>query len=583
MKINNINHFQVNPVNLDMPRSRIGRDYGNTTTFNSGKLIPIYVKEVIPAETVQLNYSSVIRSITPAVPVMDNAFVDFFFFFVPNRLCTVGAQDWQKVCGENVNGFWAPTSETTLVSSGNTLNLKDLTAETVGGVSYKVSPQSLLNYLGCPVLPASRVGTGSSNVSGVINTLACRAYYRIYDEWFRDENTQSPVLGTVNKNDFGKTTSLVDVNKYHDIFTSTLPSPQKGQSVLLPLGTVAPVITSNNYVQTTAWPLKFERNNGQHISPSANTRRGLTLIDINNSGKYNVLGTNSAPGTIVDRDGNTLVSNDDIEENALIPNNLWADLSQATAASVNELRNAFAIQRMFEKDSRGSRYWETLLNHFGVSNPDLILQRPEYLTGKRVPLNITQVVQTSETSDGSPLGSTGAFSNTASSDYGFTKSFGEYGLIIGLCCVRTSQSYSQGLPKFMLRNRRFDFYWPSFANIGEQPILKKELYFGNSSSDNDAVFGYQEAWADYRYKGNMITGYFNPDAGDTSLTAWTYTNKFLTYPTLNSDFMKQPKSQIDGTLAYQESPYQFIANFYFVEKLDLPMPLYSIPGLIDHH
>lgn len=596
MKINNLNRFQVNPSNIDMQRSRIGRDYSNTTTFLTGDLVPIYVHECLPGETLKLDFSSLVRSLTPAVPVMDNAFIDYYFFFVPNRLCTYDSKTWQKVCGENTSSYWAPASEQTLFDSTNDrVNIKDLQVQTINNVNYKVAPQSLLNYLGCAVLPTTRVGTGSTNFTGMINLLAPRAYYAIWNEWFRDENTQAPItleqvknyLGANSKNLNGGLlyTGIRKVNKYHDIFTSTMPSPQKGASVLLPLGTTAPVITGSvhNLAQSG---LTLAGPNGSRLFDTSYQGTGLTLgvgrEDGSGAGNLAIVGDTdsaTAQGGLADSSGqmpySTLVN--------AVPQNLYADLSAATAASVNELRNAFAIQRLLEKDARGgTRYFETLLSHFGVSNPDLVLQRPEYLAGKRVPLNMMQVLQTSETNT-SPLGTTGAMSNTISSDYMFTKSFGEYGLVLGLACVRTSQSYSQGIPKYMLRSKRFDFYWPVFANIGEQAILKKELYFSNSSSDNDAVFGYQEAWADYRYQSNKVSGFFNPDAGDTALSAWTYTNNFSNYPTLNSDFMYQDYKQYEDTLAVSNVSYHFIGNFYFDEKLTLPMPLYSIPGLIDHH
>lgn len=598
MKINNLNRFQVNPTNIDMQRSRIGRDFSNTTTFLTGDLVPIYVHECLPGESLRLDFSSLVRSLTPAVPVMDNAFIDYYFFFVPNRLCCYDKTTmWQKVCGENTNGYWAPASEQSLFDSTNDrVNIKDLQVQTINNVGYKVAPQSLLNYLGCAVLPSSRVGTGSTNFSGLINLLAPRAYYEIWNSWFRDENTQAPItldqvknyLGCNSKNLNGGLlyTGIRKVNKYHDLFTSTMPSPQKGASVLLPLGTSAPVLTSLNAHSTTNNPLTFNKKNGGFTFDNG-FNVGVTATSASGTDAALTAYTTSpdAPSSALGRNATYAGANTSAisDTGYIIPNNLYADLSAATAASVNELRNAFAIQRLLEKDARGgTRYFETLLAHFGVSNPDLVLQRPEYLAGKRVPLNMMEVLQTSETGS-SPLGTTGAMSNTTSSDYMFTKSFGEYGLVLGLACVRTSQSYSQGIPKFMLRSKRFDFYWPVFANIGEQAILKKELYFGNSSSDNEAVFGYQEAWADYRYQANKVSGFFNPDAGDTALSAWTYTNNFSTYPTLNSDFMYQDSKQYEDTLAVSNVNYHFIGNFYFDEKLTLPMPLYSIPGLIDHH
>lgn len=607
MELNNKNRFMVNPVNLDISRSKINNPYGNKLTLNAGKLVPFYLHEVIPGETLKLDYSSVIRSITPTAPVMDNAFIDFYFFWVPHRLATAGEKDWQKVCGENVSGYWAPTSETTLVSSGNSYDIKNLSGDTIGSTTYKIAPQSLLNYLGCPVLPSNRVDTQSSNSSGVINTLAARGYLKIYNEFFRDQNVQAPVVfapAYLGLSDSNVNSCVLSVNKFHDLFTSVLPSPQKGDSVLLPLGSKAPVFAdaSNDLPSTyQVGPIKYKRSSStastasniaisslsdpfnQVSASTTGLTSGVTRNGSSDLGFSGEVGPSGVGGAQAERVGTT-GSAPSQYNTYLYPVNLWADLSNATASSVNALRNAFAIQRFLEKSARGgSRYFETLLVHFGCSNPDLVLQRPEYLSGKRVPLTMSQVAQTSSTDSTSPIGYTGAFSNTSMNDYAFTKSFGEYGYVFGLCCIRNSQSYSQGIPKTFLRNRQFDFYWPVFANLGEAAIEKRQLYFGNSASDNTAVFGYQEAWAEYRYRVNTVSGYFNPDAGDSFLSSWTYTNKFSTYPTLNSTFMKQDRDQIDETLVVQGNPYQFYMDIFFNETDTLPMPLYSIPGLIDHH
>ena len=269
------------------------------------------------------------------------------------------------------------------------------------------------------------------------------------------------------------------------------------------------------------------------------------------------------------------------------PSNLYADLANATAASINAIRLAFALQKFEEKQGLGgSRYREVLKSFFGVTIPDYTVQVPEYLGGKRVPLNITQVLQTSSTDTVSPLGATGAFSNTGFNDNGFVKSFNEYGVVMAVGCVRTMQSYSQGISKSWTRNRRFDFYWTSFANLGEQPVYKYELYADSNTfvpNASASVFGYQEAWADYRYSPVLVTGNFAPDANDTTLTAWTYTNKFASAPVLNSAFIDQPASQIGDTLVVANSSYQFIGDFQFNIVAVRPMPLYSIPGLLDHH
>lgn len=547
-KIKDLNHFATNLVKMDMRRSKFNLSHEFKATFNSGKLIPIMCTEVLPDDTFKIDVASVVRSITPAVPVMDNFYIDLYGFWVPARLTTVHEKDWQKIHGENTTGFWAPSSESTLQNTGNTFILSS---------SNSVKVQSLAQYFNFPI------GFYHANMN--LSRLKFNGYWEIWNEWFRDENTQAPFdwksltsssFGAyVSSSDSSVGSGVMSVNKVHDYFTSVLPAPQKGSSILLPLGESAPVKTSTTELVTGAQAAMKIRNT------SGNTFSGQ-LGGVAGSFNYSSTGISST--------------------GAAYPTNLYADLSVATAASVNDLRQAFAIQKLLEKDARGgTRYREMLKAHFNVSIPDNTVQVPEYLGGVRIPGNMLQVLQTAPDTN-APIGSTGAFSNTADNSHITTKSFAEYGFIYVLMCIRPLQSYSQGIPRDFTRNRRYDWYYPVFANLGEMAVKETEIY-ANSGSDLDEVFGYQEAWADLRFIPNRISGYLAHGSGDTVAQAWSYSNHFTAKPVLNSDFMKQDRVNIDNTLVVTNASYQFIGDFYFNIRAWRAMPYFSIPGLIDHH
>lgn len=530
MNRNSEYNFAQNPQ-VGVSRSRFQRNSDNKTTFNTGDLIPIYLDEVLPGDTHQIDVACVMRMATPIFPVMDNAYCDFYFFFVPNRLLW---EHWKEFMGENKQTAWTPKTE---------YSVPQVTAPKDGW-----EEGTLADYLGLP-----------TKIEGIsVSALPGRAYGLIYNEWFRNQNVTQPTLvevtdaTTTGKNDGSATNDSaitlakpLKAAKVFDYYTGALPEPQKGEPIVLPLGGAAPLAL---YEKTD---LTEKKPTSQIIPPDDLYYGNFKTMQVvlGESGSYTAA--------------------------------FGADLSNATAATINQLRQAFQIQKLLEKDARGgTRYREVLREHFGVISPDSRMQIPEYLGGYRLPINVSQVIQTSSSDETSPLGNTAALSVTTMNKPMFTKSFTEHGFIMGLAVVRTDQTYQQGIERMWSRKGRYDYYWPVLANIGEQAILNKEIYAQGNAKDDEA-FGYQEAWADYRYKPSKVTGLFRSNA-QQSLDAWHYAQDYDALPTLSTAWMEQGEAEMKRTLAVQSQP-DFIADFYFMNKTTRCMPVYSIPGLIDHH
>lgn len=527
----NVHDFAMIP-RAEIPRSSFKMEKTHKTAFSFSYLVPILCEEVLPGDTWKAHLTTVARTAVPIVPIMDNWHLEFFTFFVPNRLVW---SNWVKFMGEQAN----PTDSISYTIPQ--------TVSAAGG--FAVS--DLADYFGLPTVGQV---AGANTIS--VNALPFRAYNLIWQQWFRDENLQQsstfPVATGDGPDTYSTSYALAKRGKRHDYFTSALPWPQKGSTaVTLPLGTTAPIFT------TGAGGSDVKVNNGNYTGVQSPTATALGIA-VQWSGAYGAFGDA----------------------------NIFADLSQATAATINQLRQSFQIQKLLERDARGgTRYTEIIRSHFGVISPDARLQRPEYIGGGRTPIITNAVPQTAPTGltgASTPMGTLAATGHAQGST-GFTYNSTEHGYIIMLASARADLTYQQGLRKMWSRSTRYDFYFPVFAMLGEQTILNKEIYADGSANDT-AVFGYQERWAEYRYNPSQITGIFKSTSSGT-IDYWHTAQKFTALPTLNATFIQDDaltQTQRNFAAGALSANQQLLCDFFFDITVARPMPMYSVPGLIDH-
>jgi hypothetical protein len=554
---NNERHFNQIPE-MRASRTRFNRDQTILTTFDSGKLIPFYVDEVLPGDTFSVDTSAIIRMTTPKYPVMDDAFIDFYYFYCPNRILW---DNFKYFMGEVEATPWMPKKE--YATPKLIINGTDSTP--------KPDERSVLDYMGVPT---------KIKKPFMINALPVRAYVKIWNEFFRDENVDNiATLKTDDTNlvyEFGKEDwvqeaennaykggNLLPVNKFHDYFTSCLPYPQRGPAVTMPMQGNAPIRLGDKSLEYEDFPSPV-----QMVLGSTST--------LNKPGSLVYTQETGSPG---EKKKMQFTGTENTSGEAGTGGWMYADLSTVTAATINDLRKAIAVQQYYEALARGgSRYREQVQALWNVVISDKTVQVPEYLGGGRYHVNINQIVQTSgqQTNNDTPIGETGAMSVTPINESSFTKSFEEHGFVIGVCCVRHNRSYQQGLERFWSRSDRLDYYVPQFANLGEQPVKKKEIMLTGNASDEE-TFGYQEAWADYRMKPNRVSGLMRSNATGT-LDFWHYADNYSSVPTLSQDWMEEGKIEIARTLIVQNEP-QFFGAIRVANKTTRRMPLYSVPGL----